>query len=153
MLFGIGFLTGFHCIGMCGSFVVSYANQATSVGKAIFSHLAYGFGKTASYSAIGAAFGMLGAVLTITTHMRGIAALAASLFLLLYGLKMLNLIPGLRYFTLRLPKSFTAKINNSIKTKHNLLLIGVLSGFFIGLRTFPSDVYHGRWYWQSSTVE
>lgn len=28
MLFGIGFLTGFHCIGMCGSFVVSYSNQS-----------------------------------------------------------------------------------------------------------------------------
>ena len=87
MLFGIGFLTGFHCIGMCGSFVMSYVNQSTSKGGAILSHLAYGTGKTLSYSVIGAAFGVLGAVLTITAHMQGIAALAASVFLLIYGLK------------------------------------------------------------------
>ena len=86
MLFGIGFLTGFHCIGMCGSFVVSYSSQSMSTARATLSHLAYGFGKTASYSAIGAAFGLLGAVITITPHMRGVAALAASVFLLLYGL-------------------------------------------------------------------
>ena len=85
MLFGIGFLTGFHCIGMCGSFVVGYSNRSMSTARAALSHLAYGFGKTASYSAIGAAFGLLGAVITITPHMRGVAALAASVFLLCTG--------------------------------------------------------------------
>ncbi|MCK5889443.1 MAG: sulfite exporter TauE/SafE family protein [Methylococcales bacterium] len=132
VLFGIGFLTGFHCIGMCGSFVVSYVNQSTSTTKAILSHFAYGVGKTVSYSAIGAAFGLLGAVFTITTHMQGIAALAASVFLLLYGLKMLNLIPSLRHLSIRLPQSYTSNVNNRIKTKRNPLLIGALSGLLLG---------------------
>lgn len=132
MLFGIGFLTGFHCIGMCGSFVMSYVNQSTSKSNAVLSHLAYGVGKTLSYSMIGAVFGVLGAVLTITTHMQGVASLAASIFLLIYGLKMLNFIPSLRYFTLRLPKSLVKGVNSRIKTQRSPLVIGILSGFLLG---------------------
>ncbi|WP_036300544.1 urease accessory protein UreH domain-containing protein [Methylomarinum vadi] len=132
MLFAIGFLTGFHCIGMCGSFVVGYADQSRSAVGALLSHLAYGFGKTASYSTIGAAFGLLGAAMTITPYMRGVAALAASVFLLLYGLKMLDLIPSLRHFTLRLPRSFNRGVNGSIKTQRSPLVIGVLSGLLLG---------------------
>ncbi|WP_305909621.1 sulfite exporter TauE/SafE family protein [Methylomarinum sp. Ch1-1] len=132
MLFGIGFLTGFHCIGMCGSFIVSYADQSMSKIRALLTHLAYGFGKTASYSAIGAAFGLLGAAITITPHMRGVAALAAGIFLLLFGLKMLDLMPWLRHFSLRLPRRFVRGVNSSIRTQRSPLVIGVLTGFLLG---------------------
>jgi sulfite exporter TauE/SafE/copper chaperone CopZ len=132
MLFSIGFLTGFHCIGMCGSFVISYSSRSHSKLHATLSHLAYGIGKTASYSAIGAAFGLLGAAITITSHMRGIAALFASLFLLLYGLKMLDLIPSLRSFSIRLPKAFSREVNNNIRTQRSPLVIGLLTGFLLG---------------------
>ncbi len=132
MLFSIGFLTGFHCIGMCGSFVVSYSSRPMSKAKTILSHLAYGFGKTASYSAIGAAFGLLGATITITSQMRGMTALFASVFLLIYGLKMLDLTPSLRSFTLRLPKSFTRNVSSNIKTQRSPLVIGLLTGLLLG---------------------
>ena len=132
MLFSIGFLTGFHCIGMCGSFVVGYADQSLSAAKAALAHLAYGVGKTASYSAIGAAFGLAGAAVTITPYMRGVAALAAGVFLLVYGLKMLDLIPALRRFTLRLPGAYSRGVNNSLKAQRNPLLIGLLSGLLLG---------------------
>lgn len=132
MLFTIGFLTGFHCIGMCGSFVVSYADGASSSFKSILAHFSYGFGKTLSYSAIGAGFGFLGAAVTITPYMRGMAAQFASLFLLIYGLKMLNMFPGLRSFSLRLPSAFTRKISGEIRSKRNPLMIGLLTGFLLG---------------------
>jgi len=132
MLFSIGFLTGFHCIGMCGSFVVSYSSKPMSKLRTVLSHLAYGIGKTVSYSAIGAGFGLLGAAITITPHMRGLAALFASVFLLIYGLKMLDLTPSLRAFTLRLPKAFTGNINKNIKTQRSPLVIGLLTGFLLG---------------------
>lgn len=132
MLFGIGFLTGFHCIGMCGGFIVSYSSRPLSPSAAILSHFAYGAGKTLSYSVIGAACGLLGAMITITPHMRGVAALSASVFLLLYGLKMLNLIPGLRHFTLRLPKAFTRRVNSNIQKQRSPLMIGIFTGFLLG---------------------
>lgn len=132
MLFTIGFLTGFHCIGMCGSFVISYSSQEMSKTRAILSHLAYGIGKTASYSAIGAGFGLLGAAITITAHMKGIAAIFASVFLVIYGIKMLDLFPSLRKFTLRLPKAFTKEVNSNIKAQRSPLVIGLLTGFLLG---------------------
>lgn len=80
LLFTIGVLTGFHCIGMCGSFVVNYAKSCETRAQAIRSHAAYGSGKTLSYVMIGAGFGLLGALITITPQMRGIAALLAGCF-------------------------------------------------------------------------
>jgi copper chaperone CopZ len=59
LLFTIGVLTGFHCIGMCGSFVVNYARDCKTRAQAIQSHVAYGSGKTLSYVLIGAGFGLL----------------------------------------------------------------------------------------------
>jgi sulfite exporter TauE/SafE/copper chaperone CopZ len=132
MLFSIGFLTGFHCIGMCGSFIVSYACESNSAVKSLLNHLAYGVGKTASYSALGAAFGLLGATITITPHMRGVIALVAGVFLLLYGLKMLDFIPSLRRLTIRLPKAFTRNINTQIRSQRSPFIIGVLTGFLLG---------------------
>lgn len=132
MLFSIGFLTGFHCIGMCGSFVVSYSSQPMSKVRTVVSHLSYGVGKTISYSAIGAAFGLLGAAITITPHLRGVAALFASVFLLVYGLKMLDLTPSLRSFTLRLPKAFTREVSSNIQAQRSPLVIGLLTGFLLG---------------------
>jgi sulfite exporter TauE/SafE/copper chaperone CopZ len=132
MLFSIGFLTGFHCIGMCGSFVVSYADTArTAMGSAL-SHFAYGGGKTLSYATIGGAFGLLGGLITITPVMRGYAALFAGIFLLLFGLKMLNIIPALRILTLRLPAAFTRGVNTEIGKRKNPLVVGLLNGLLLG---------------------
>jgi copper chaperone CopZ len=95
MILLVGFLTGFHCIGMCGGFVVSYSAAKGDSGKGarLMDHLTYGAGKTLSYGLLGAAFGAVGALITITPFMRGTVAVAAGLFLVLYGLRMLKL-PG-----------------------------------------------------------
>lgn len=132
MLFGIGFLTGFHCIGMCGSFVVGYTDPSRSKPRQILSHLSYGFGKAVSYTGLGAGFGWLGAVIAITPQIRGGAALAASVFLVIYGLKMLNVFAFLHRFTLRLPGSVKRQIHEGIRKQHNALVTGLLSGLLLG---------------------
>lgn len=107
MILLVGFLTGFHCIGMCGSFVVSYATASAGksrIGMA-FAHLQYALGKTVSYSVLGAAFGLLGALITITPLMRGSVAIAAGVFLVLYGLRMLDLFSGPGWLNWVFPKS------------------------------------------------
>jgi sulfite exporter TauE/SafE/copper chaperone CopZ len=132
MLFSIGFLTGFHCIGMCGGFVVSYAEQANGRLQTALAHLAYASGKTLSYSVIGALFGLLGAMLTITMHMRGVAALFAGVFLIVFGLKMLNIFPALRRFSFHWPKAFNRNVNKELHRPHNPLMLGVFSGLLLG---------------------
>ncbi|MBL7052019.1 MAG: sulfite exporter TauE/SafE family protein, partial [Nanoarchaeota archaeon] len=67
LLFVVGLLTGFHCISMCGGFVVSYTAKDTEAGKKVYkSHFMYGLGKTISYTLIGAFFGLLGSIIAFT---------------------------------------------------------------------------------------
>lgn len=67
LIFALGLLTACHCIGMCGGFVLSYTADDARLGKRSYlSHVFYGAGKTRSYTAIGAMFGLLGAIVTFS---------------------------------------------------------------------------------------
>ncbi|HTJ55471.1 MAG TPA: sulfite exporter TauE/SafE family protein [Nitrosospira sp.] len=134
MLFSIGFFTGFHCIGMCGGFVVGYATAGgtRSAVATAAQHLMYGSGKTISYTAIGGAMGLLGSVMTFTPFMRGVINLAASIFVIIYGLKMLDVFPALRKFTLRLPRFITKSVANELRDQRSPLVIGLLNGLMLG---------------------
>jgi sulfite exporter TauE/SafE/copper chaperone CopZ len=134
MLFSIGFFTGFHCIGMCGGFVVGYATAGgtPSGGTTAARHLMYASGKTISYTAIGGTMGLLGSVMTFTPYMRGVINLAASIFVIIYGLKMLDVFPALRRFTLRLPQFVTKGVANELRVQRSPLVIGLLNGFMLG---------------------
>ncbi len=134
MILLAGFLTGFHCIGMCGSFVVAYSTAAAGRGKGaqVLAHLAYGAGKTLSYAAIGAIFGAVGALMTITPYLRGIVAVAAGLFLVLYGLRMLNLFTGQSWLGWVFPKAVMHGVQTGIRHQPRPLVIGLLSGFLLG---------------------
>ncbi|PTR16890.1 sulfite exporter TauE/SafE [Nitrosospira sp. Nsp2] len=134
MLFSIGFFTGFHCIGMCGGFVVGYASVGgpQSVASTATRHLMYATGKTASYAAIGGTLGLLGSVVTFTPYMRGVISIAASIFVIIYGLKMLDVFSALRGFTLRLPHFVTKGVANELRDQRNPLVIGLLNGFMLG---------------------
>jgi sulfite exporter TauE/SafE/copper chaperone CopZ len=133
LLLGIGFLTGFHCIGMCGGFVVAYTDPTKSEARQLLAHLSYAFGKTLSYTVLGAGFGLLGATIAITPQIRGAVALAASVFLLIYGLKMLNVFAFLRRFTLRMPKSVNRAVADELrKPPRSALRTGLLTGLLLG---------------------
>jgi sulfite exporter TauE/SafE/copper chaperone CopZ len=131
LLFIVGLLTGFHCISMCGGFVVSYtAKHAQEGTKAHTSHLKYGGGKLISYTLIGAAFGLIGSIIAFTPTMRGLVGLLAGLFLVLFGLKMLNIIPFLRKFQFRTPK-FVTRFVGKKSSNASPLVIGLLNGLMI----------------------
>jgi uncharacterized protein len=130
LLFVVGLLTGFHCISMCGGFVLSYTAKNAQEGKKSHkSHLMYGVGKTLSYTIIGAVFGLIGSIIAFTPMMRGVIGLLAGLFLILFGLKMLNIFPILRKIQFKTPKflaRFVGKNQNS-----SPLVIGLLNGLMI----------------------
>ncbi|MGR8941157.1 MAG: urease accessory protein UreH domain-containing protein, partial [Gammaproteobacteria bacterium] len=63
LLLLIGFLTSFHCVGMCGPLILGYTAKTAAKGyRSYGTHVLYGIGKTLSYTAIGALFGAFGAV-------------------------------------------------------------------------------------------
>ncbi|NQU79424.1 sulfite exporter TauE/SafE family protein [Candidatus Woesearchaeota archaeon] len=132
LLFVVGLLTGFHCVSMCGGFVVSYtAKHAQDGTKSHKSHLLYGIGKTLSYTIIGAFFGLLGSIIAFTPFMRGVAGIIAGLFLLLFGLKMLNIFPVLRRIQFRTPKFINKFVGKKSSKNSSPLIIGLLNGLMI----------------------
>jgi len=132
LLLVVGLLTGFHCVSMCGGFVISYtAKHAQEGTKSYKSHFQYGLGKTISYTVIGAVFGLLGSIIAFTPMMRGVAGVIAGLFLIIFGLNMLNIFPWLRKIRIKTP-SFINKFIGKESAKHNSpLTIGLLNGLMI----------------------
>lgn len=136
VIFIVGFLTSFHCVGMCGGFVLSYTtkeamNKEQSGKSKLLSHLKYGAGKTITYVVLGALFGLLGSFVAFTPKFKGIAGLVAGLFLIIYGLNMINVFPWLRKIQFRGPK-FLEKVNvNAVKGNKGPFAIGLLNGLMI----------------------
>ncbi|MCX9085529.1 MAG: copper ion binding protein [Candidatus Methanoperedens sp.] len=132
LLFIVGLLTGLHCVSMCGGFVVSYSTKGLAQGKKPHElHLAYGLGKTLSYTIIGAIFGLLGSIIAFTPLMRGMAGILAGLFLMLFGLKMLNIFPVLRNIQFKTPEFISKFTNGQKKNTSDPLKIGLLNGLMI----------------------
>jgi sulfite exporter TauE/SafE/copper chaperone CopZ len=127
LLFFLGLLTGFHCISMCGGFVISYAAKAKSKVRA---HLEYGVGKTVGYALVGGLFGLFGSFIAFTPQIRGYAAIIAGLFLIIFGLNMLNIFPWLRKIIIKPPK-FLNKYTVSAHKSKNPLKIGLLNSLLI----------------------
>lgn len=127
LLFGVGLVTGLHCIAMCGGFVLSYSLKEKT--QSIRPHLSYGAGKLISYTALGAFFGLLGSFIAFTVEMRIAIALIAGLFLVAYGLGNLNLLPKVLTSRLRLPSPI-ARLRDDLVSR-GPFATGIATGFFI----------------------
>lgn len=132
LLFLVGVFTSFHCIGMCGGFVISYTAASAKTGHPTYlNHLSYALGKTISYTSFGAFFGLLGGAITFTLGLRSLAAGMAGGFLIIYGLSMLDAFSGLRRFHIRLPRFFERSLAKKRKKSSNPFAIGLLNGLII----------------------
>ncbi|MEM4245231.1 MAG: sulfite exporter TauE/SafE family protein, partial [Candidatus Nanoarchaeia archaeon] len=129
IIFVIGLLTGFHCIAMCGGFVVSYTAKEASNKINVKSHLLYGAGKTITYTVLGAMFGLIGSIFIFTPTIRGVVGILAGIFLILFGINMLGIFKWTRKLQIRGPKFF-AEMPAKTKSK-NPLIIGLMNGLMI----------------------
>ncbi len=131
LLFMVGLITGFHCVAMCGGFVVSYtAKGAEEKVKPHWLHLSYGLGKLISYTTIGALFGLLGSFIAFTPTMRGVVGIIAGIFLVLYGLTMLNIFPFLRKVRIKSP-GFINRFLGKQSAHSSPFIVGLLNGLMI----------------------
>ena len=132
MLFLIGLLTSLHCVAMCGginlSQTVSRNAQMSKSGTAVLlPSVLYNSGRVISYTVIGGIVGAVGSVVSFSGTMKGVVQLAAGVFMIIVGLNMLNLFPGLRRLTPRMPKVFAKKINQQ-KSGKSSFIVGLLNG-------------------------
>ena len=134
LLFGVGLLTGFHCVGMCGGFVMSYTAKNAADGRKnlnVYSHIQYGTGKLISYTVIGAVFGLIGTIFVFTPLLKGAASIFAGLFLIIFGINMLNVFPQLRKARLPMPKAVSRFVFANSDKQRRPLVTGLLNGFMI----------------------
>jgi sulfite exporter TauE/SafE len=132
LLFLVGFLTSFHCVGMCGPLIVGYtAKNATTGVKSYGSHLLYGIGKTVSYTVIGGLFGAFGSMIAFTPFTQGVVGVAAGIFLILFGLHMLNVFPSLRHVQFKAPAFLMRFVGKQYRRNRGPFVIGLLNGLMI----------------------
>jgi sulfite exporter TauE/SafE len=81
---------------------------------------------------IGAGFGALGAVLTITPFIRGVVAVVSGVYLVLWGIRMLKLFSGMAWLNWAFPRSVMRGVQSGMRRQPRPLVIGLLSGFLLG---------------------
>ena len=122
MLFVIGLLTSVHCIAMCGGINLSQCIQQkrteTGNGASILGPaLLYNLGRVISYTVIGAILGFAGMLIGggsgvgISLFLQGILKIIAGIFMVLMGINMLGIFPGLRRFTPQIPRFLAGRVN------------------------------------------
>lgn len=135
MLFVIGLITSVHCIAMCGGINLSQTLQkdtSTEISKIMFRNtLEYNIGRVVSYTVIGGVLGAVGALagigssLQTSTLFQGILKLFAGIIMVVMGVNMLGIFPGLRRLAVHIPN-----FNKKTKQKSGRKL---RTPFFIGL--------------------
>ncbi|MFA6410954.1 MAG: sulfite exporter TauE/SafE family protein [Candidatus Buchananbacteria bacterium] len=135
LIFLIGFLASFHCIGMCGGLVITYSASAAVKEKAkkinfSWAHLQYNLGRLISYTLVGAILGGLGSFFAINQTVSGILMLVVGSFMILMAVSLFTNYKWLEKVSLKTPQ-FIAKFifkqskSNNPKTP---LVIGLLTG-------------------------
>ncbi len=133
MIFVVGLITGLHCIGMCGSFVIGYTVKDAEHGRSAYlSHILYGTGKTLSYAMFGALFGFIGSVISITPFISGVSILLAGIFLIIFGLNTLGLFAVLKRIRIKQPEVMARYANKKRRNSRSPFFIGFFSGFLLG---------------------
>lgn len=134
LLFAAGILTGFHCIAMCGGFVVSYTSKNALQGhKGFKQHLFYGGGKVLSYTIIGGIFGLIGGIFAFSVGLRGWIAILAGSFMIFYALGMFGIGFFKRFqFNPKFLTRFASSESSKFKGAYSRPLVtGLLNGLFI----------------------
>jgi uncharacterized protein len=135
LLFGIGLLTSIHCLAMCGGINLSQSIQtrnpggkADSAAGRLKPAILYNAGRVVSYTLLGGAVGAAGSVLSFSGWAAGLVAVAAGIFMVIMGVNMLGLFPGLRRLSLRIPGKIGQKVGRARQNSGRPFFIGLLNG-------------------------
>lgn len=132
LVFLVGLLTSTHCIGMCGGILLAQTTDALGVTgrskRGLIASAAYNGGRVVSYTAVGALCGALGAVITYTPNIKSMAFTVAGALVLLIGLRMAGILPGLRSAETELPGACSLNARTRRRFAGRPLIIGLLTG-------------------------
>ncbi|MDR1271636.1 MAG: sulfite exporter TauE/SafE family protein [Clostridiales Family XIII bacterium] len=101
--------------------------KPAAVLKAAVPSLKYNLGRVAGYTVVGAVVGGIGATLTFSGYFKGAVQLIAGVFMVIMGLSMFGVVPGLSKIAPRLPASLGRFIENRKNGRTGPFVVGVLS--------------------------
>ncbi|HFS85134.1 MAG TPA: sulfite exporter TauE/SafE family protein [Epsilonproteobacteria bacterium] len=125
-----------HCIGMCGGIVVAYSStkidQQSNYLKQTSQHLAYNFGRVATYAILGAMFGLLGRAIAFTPNTKGVLFLLTGILMILAGLSLIGNLKFLNSAEFSISNNRWYQNNFrkliSSKTYSSFFMLGMLNG-------------------------
>jgi sulfite exporter TauE/SafE/copper chaperone CopZ len=86
LIFSIGVLTSFHCVGMCGGITLSQVSSGKTFSKRTFSLFQYHLGRILSYTLVGTLLGAIGEIVTPGNALWGIVTLLGGIGMTLFAL-------------------------------------------------------------------
>lgn len=136
IIFLFGILTSFHCLAMCGGIAISQSVVSLGAKKEnlenkdkewLLPSVLYNLGRIVSYTLVGAAVGGIGHLIRLTGFFKGVIPIIGGAFMIIMGIKLLEIFPLLRRFNIRMPLFIAKKLTG--RNNYNPLYIGLLSGF------------------------
>ncbi|MCX6739784.1 MAG: sulfite exporter TauE/SafE family protein [Candidatus Parcubacteria bacterium] len=126
----IGLLAGFHCIGMCGSIVVTYSTLCLDdKKKSLWPHWQYNIGRIISYTIIGAILGGFGSFFGINPTFNGLVTIVAAIMMFFLGLSLVTRWSILEKLKIQTPQFIAKYIFSQKNKKFAPFIIGLLNGF------------------------
>jgi sulfite exporter TauE/SafE len=126
----LGFVSSFHCLGMCGPIAMALPIGKVSLIKKVFSVLIYNSGRILTYAILGAIFGILGSTFVLGTMQSTVSILIGILLLLsvfLTNNRLQNYFQNKSFRFFSVIKNKLAELFSQNK-RQSIFLIGILNG-------------------------
>ncbi len=125
LLLGIGILTSFHCVAMCGGINIAQCMAFDKTKETTINpNLLYNLGRVTSYTIIGGFVGAIGSVLTISISIQAMFSIIIGVFMVLMGINLY----GVNFFRKLIP-TMPKKFKNINKSDKGPFVVGLLNGF------------------------
>jgi len=135
LLLVLGFLTSFHCLGMCGGIAISQSigNKPNIIAieeknrhAGLASSILYNLGRVIGYTVVGGIVGGVGQAISFSGVWKGFVPIAGGLFMIIMGINLLEIFPVLRRLNIRMPLFAAKKLKGN--NNYSPFYVGLLSG-------------------------
>lgn len=127
----MGFMSSFHCIGMCGPIALAIPVKTTSAISRFFNYFIYNIGRAVTYLILGLITGSIAETVSLTGYF-SYFSIAVGILLILYavGPSTWNKYYRMPHFWQKLVKNVKIKMASVIHSSHPMsrLILGMLNG-------------------------
>jgi len=124
----LGLMGSFHCVGMCGPIAIALPLHGNTVPQKIFGGTLYNLGRTLTYGAMGAVFGLLGQGINMIGFQQWVSVIMGAIMIISV------VFPGLFRNQNNMEKSWFSVVGKLKKSIGALFTVRSFSSlFFIGL--------------------